>query len=320
MIENVVNPQPLVQNQISKSNQIDYKKKLLERDYIGIFTSDYKKGELNIRSVSVLTYKRDLLKIQRVIPLTYSSLFRVMLFSWLFKYKGNDKKILGIIKSIDDRDMYVKEILNKMGRNRILMNRISKYIISKDTLTKDYKTLDLLIENKDKIFTENNFIEWYNVISEVTEKGNLAEEEIIKFINEEDDIKMYDATKLNEVDDINSLDILTTTIKGDNKTIQVKRIGGKSYLKHSWNDKKDGHVEYTFRIINTEIDINTYKKWKDGDFKYDYLYLVKGRDLYAINTNAINQIFRDNKNNNIYINLSVDDVWYPRMVQKYELI
>jgi len=310
-------------------NLIDDKNFLLSHSYIDINSTNNK---LKIKTIRLNNYVNDLLYTNSQTTyqtLTYSTLFRFMWFAWLYAYKGDNELVLNAKILKDDE---TKRILDQFANNNtILWKYVSKYIGTKDRTTEDYTVLATMMKKKNIIFTENNFITYFNVIKSLTDYGNKSESLIINYINSDKIPTLRNATKAKGIDDRNGIDIIAYyKYKNQRKTIQVKRIGNNSIVKHRWNngnyvdsfgDIKDKTSEYIFEITNTTLDLNNYSKWEDGSLPYNLLFLhdEKNNVIYSINTNSINTIRRDKSKRQIFIILKIEKEWFDKLIKIYNI-
>ena len=244
---------------------------LLSLSFIGEYSTEKNNGKLNIRKITITNYVNDLLKTNSVTPLDYSTLFRFMMFAWFYKYSGTNETLLKLKAELDKGYNQSNDMirpLNQMPRNRKIISLISNIVKTKNPLTIDYDILVNLYNNKDIIFTENNLVKWYNMINQMTKIANKSENDMINLINTNSDIKLKDAKEPTKNQDLSGIDIIASTNNGQEKTIQVKRVGSESKLEHYWKqpkkyvdsfgEEKLGKKQYLINIKNTNLDLNTF--------------------------------------------------------------
>jgi len=303
-------------NNYIKENINNDKNYLLTYPFINEYTTIKNNGKLNIRTINPSTYKQDLLKQNRVTPLNYASLFRFLIFAWVYKYKGDSSIIINLKNELDKNgDQDLIRIINQMPRNRKIIGLIGKLIGTYSTNEEDYGKISNLLKKKDIIFTEENFIKWFNIIQDITNIANKSEDDVITLINSNPKIPYSDANPANPNQDIGGIDVIALNYRKERTTIQVKRIGGDSNLISKWTSEK----KYTYIIFNSTLDINNYNKWDDGHLSYDVLLLDNKDEIIIINSKAISRIFRDDKKNNIFIDLYLSTKeWFPKMVKTFK--
>lgn len=109
------------------------------------------------------------------IKLNYSNLFRLILFSWLDNYNGNDENF-NLVKYEPKKDSSVTEYFNKIPTNNVVMTEVVETIGGEvDNMSIDKKQLYNLIDKKDELFTEEKIKEWFNITKYLTERSKAAE-------------------------------------------------------------------------------------------------------------------------------------------------
>jgi len=271
------------------------KEYLLSLGFIGIYTSNYNNGKLKVKNVEPETYKKDLTTSRTMTPLSYSSIMRLFLFTWFYKYDGNNEDIIKIKTELDaPGENYTKRILNQFARNRTILSKfIGRIIGSYSTFTTDFSVMIKFINKSQEIFTENNILKYFRTISEITNIAEKSEKAIIDMINNNSIVKLKNAQKVSGAIDIGGVDVIAYTNAGHQVTIQVKRLSKTTDLYKS----ERGHYR-TMTIKDTDIDLNIFDAKTDGELSYDYLYIIdeKQKTLHVINTKAIIRIMRYEKN------------------------
>ncbi|NPV12996.1 MAG: hypothetical protein HPY57_14615 [Ignavibacteria bacterium] len=294
------------------------KKWLLEQPFIKI---DEKTGKMLVIAVKYKNFPESLTNIskRKWTELNYTTLVRLLLFSWLFKYNGNSKDLLLIKKQLKENifDENLR-IFTQIPTNISIMKKWFRPI-SGENLTiysENYIHLGLILYKKDEIFNETNILDWMNFVRRLTNKANKSENDTIDFIKKN---KIYaDAIKASDMDDKNGIDIWLINNKGEKIPAQVKYPVSNTNISMFWGkDKK----EYKIVIDDTNLDMKNYNVFKDGKLIWKFLFLwdPKKKKLYQINSSSINRIYKHPENNYVYINLRLTDEWLPRMIKIYDI-
>lgn len=266
-----------------------------------IYATDRKFPE-SIESISKRKWKE----------LNYVNLMRLLLLSWLYKYKGSSEKLLSIKQKLEKKEFdFETRIFTQIPTN----NKVLKYFIEPaigmkfNINTQDPVILNKIIINKDKLFTEKNILKWIGLIEKYTNESEKSENFVIEFIKDKHLFK--DAYKADSSEDMSGTDIWLINNKGERLSGQVK-IANKVII------TKNKQNKYVIIIVDTKLDIKNYYYLND-ELTYKFLFLLNDIDkkLYIINANAIRSIY--NHENKIYINLSVDDDWFKKMVRIYDI-
>lgn len=236
------------------------------------------------------------------IKLNYSNLFRLILFSWLDNYNGNDENF-NLVKYEPKKDSSVTEYFNKIPTNNVVMKRVVKTIGGKvDNKSIDKKQLYNLIDKKDELFTEEKIKEWFNITKYLTERSKTAEI-VTGMILQENGV--YDYFKLPTPEqDKKGVDLFV--YKNEQEITTQVKYPFNSTIEMEWGTFL-GKSEYTIFINNTNIDLKPYKK--GNTLPYELLFICDkiNKKLYQIDVSIINSIVHRYKNNTKIINLGVEN-------------
>jgi len=308
-------------NYIKESDEFrlnEAKKWLLEQPFIN---TDQKTGKLIIIRVKYKDFPESITNISKRewIELNYNTLVRLLLFSWLYKYNGNAEELLMIKKKLKegvfDEDF---RFFSQIPTNITIMKKWFKPIAGNGltTISENYIELGLILHKKDALFTEANVLDWLDFVKKLTKKANKSENDTIDFIKKN---KIYaDAIKSGGFDDKNGIDIWLVNNKGEKIPAQVKYPMIDTNISMFWSkDKK----EYKIVIDDTHLDIRNYNKFKDGKLMWKFLFLwdLKNKKLYQINSSSINSIYKHKESNYVYINLGLTEEWLPKMIKTYNI-
>lgn len=244
-------------------------------------------------------YPNNILKkeLRHYVDITYSTMFRLMLYTWLYKYDGKTKIIIDLKKDIKNNNKTTLfRAFNQIPTNRsILLKHINKYIGNiNDTKSNNINILANLDKNKNIIFTEKNIINYIYIILRITKKSNNSEFKAANLIIKH---KMFDSVRETTwKNDVNGIDLIG--VKNDIEyNIQVKNPSKEVNIKII--DEKYNHI---LSIEYTKLDIPNYKKPKN--IIWDYLVLLDNKNniIYNIKALGIYKIINNNSNTiNIYI-------------------
>ena len=297
------------------------KKYLASQPYIGIYTTKNNFGKLFIRAIPLINYEKYLLQNEKVTVLSYKTLFRFLLFAFIYKYKGNNETILEYQEILRNNKTYKTNkiyndslrLINQMPKNNILISELysSGLVKTKNTAEENYDILADMHRNMNKIFTEQNFMIWYDRINRITKISNKKEQTVFDLINNNKDIKLKNARKAKDNEDIDGVDIIAYTMRDEKKTIQVKMFSNHT-------EKRVSDIYYDIKLFNTKLDLPNYNKFDDGSLEYDFLFLISKNEIISINSKSINTIKQDLDNRTIEIRLYLKEEWFERMVKHYK--
>jgi len=254
------------------------------------------------------------------IPLTYETLVRLILFSWLARYNGNNELLNNIKSEVSKKQTDIFRPFSQIPTNFIVLSKYFKKFIGDDATIKTTNTLILckLLTHKNKLFTEINILTWYETINSLTKRSNKGEEKTIQFIK---DNKLFINPQAgSDFEDKQGIDIIA--YNGDKRiTIQVKEPAKNTdIVMYRSKQEIDGKYPYIILIKNTNLEFHKYLKNTDGELPWKFLFLwdYKNNSLYCINSYSITSIIKS-ANNNVYINMNLDDEWLPKMIKTYEI-
>jgi len=308
-------------NFLNEDRQDDAKKWLLDKPYI---KEDQISKDLLVVSTSDYNYPECLTNIskRKFTTLNYSNLMRYFLYSWLYVYKGENKLLQKIrnvyISNTQTKPDFIRPF-SQIPTNIKVLKTLN--IDSYDTKTTDYLVLGKLDAWKSKLFTEENVLEWYNIVYGLTIKADEGEKRIIDFIN---DNKIFNsARKANTTEDKSGIDVVAINSKNEEIYIQVKEPSkttdiSKYWSKRTWKNNGVDTPYYIILIKNTDLDLKNYNKTTDGKLIWKFLFLIdnKNNKLYSINSHSIQSITKD-ENQNVWINMTLTEEWLPKMVKEY---
>jgi hypothetical protein len=241
------------------------------------------------------------LKSSRLIDIKYNSLVRLYLYLKLLNYKGNNPLIISYIKGIKNKDLKKIEIIRKIPNNNTVFNFINKkFNLNYPNYNYDnINDLQKLINNFEKIFSDNNLIEYIRIVYELSKEASKAEN-IVTFTLLNFFGRNYEIVHSEEADDLRGLDLLlTNTINGKKESVQVKHVSSHSRFNLKGN---------TIFINNTNIDLHNYEFKKSPPLHYDYLafYVENEKNIYIMRTNTIFSISRYENEKTISVKLMYD--------------
>jgi len=298
------------------------KKYLASQPYIGTYTTKYNFGKLFIRNVELTNYQKFLLSNEKITTLSYKSLFRFLLFAFIYKYDGDNEIINRYQETLNNHTHYNKNdhetndflrIINQMPKNNILISELFKsgLVKTKNTSEENYDILADMHKNMKLIFNEENFINWYNRINKITKISDKKEKQISDMINNNKNIRLKNARKAEGDEDIGGVDIIAYTYQDVKKTIQVKMF-------KKMEEKRVNDNYYTLTLFNSKLDLKKYNKFDDGYLEYDFLFLISKQEIISINSKSIVKITPDLNKKTIEIKLYLTDNWFNRMLKRYK--
>lgn len=296
---------------------------------------DENSKKLKIVSISYYNFPDCIIRLnsKKYIDLKYNTLVRYLLFVWLYKYNG-ENEILVKLKDIYMNKQYKKydsftRPFTQIPTNYTILNKYFKPVIGQTTTDSDNSLiLATLLFKKDKLFTEENIITWYNIIDNITKVSDKSEEKTIKFIK---DNNLYEDAELAEgIDDKLGIDIWA--YKDGNKIpIQVKQPSNDTDIDMYWSKTEvlsfnnfrtnlDEKPKYIIVIKNTNLDLGKYFVGTDGQLHWKVLFLWdnKRKKVYQINSHNIVSINKDN-DDNVWINMRLEKEWLRKMIKSYNI-
>jgi len=271
---------------------------LLSKSFINQY-DDPKKG-LYIHHVTLKTWVKDLTDPESVDNLTYSSLFRYLLYFWFHKEKINSiKEIREFKEKLMNEDEETIRLVERITRNRTIFNTmISKYIKTRDIKTTDYTPLTAFIEARTIIFNSENVLQMIKTVDSLTNGSN--EQSVLNIINDKNGIDGLTNAVSISAEEIADVELIADSNDGQ-KRIHIISLTPGSIIEEPGNSKYN-----TLKIKNSSNEITTFNKWEDeSPLPYDILFLndVDNQKIYSIDSNHINKIFRFKNSNDIMINL-----------------
>jgi len=240
----------------------------------------------------------------RTFPLDYESFMRYLILAWMKRYNGDNelllktKKDLEQVKDTDETKSLGMLSLNKLFYIKFVGDVIGVPLNELGSLhrNKKYDILQLIWENRDKIFTEENITKALKLNIMKLKGATQSEEDAIELINKYNLVPYYTAKRVTkDITDKTGIDIWL--IPEDKEMGKAKR-GQVKAPANAWIKYFDGDIVDNLIIKGSKsLDLGRYVK-KEGDkLRYDVLIIVdmKRRKIYTIPTYIIYSIKQNDK-------------------------